>query len=539
MPVKLGSAKCVEYVYTLMHYFDLNQILSETNKLRQKHDNITNLIDTHPGYLNDSQNYIKLLNILQMRVETKIADVIPHPKRLKRGLVNVAGSVFKAITGNLDASDGEYYDKVINNLQHNQNELANSILKQNSISLSVISKFNQTLQQMNGNDKYLESKINQIGMIVQGSAYRENSLFIKDVLIQMINTYEIIESILQDLQNSITFAKLKIIHPSIIKINDLYKELLIMQEKVGNNQMVLPVSLENTFLYEKLIKIDCFILDNKINFLLRIPVSYPKLFDYFHLYSIPVIYKSWFKAVLTQNNYLIKNELQHAYYGEPCAKVTTNLHLCKQEKLQKSEDNNPCEIALLESNPQTTTCQKIQVLISRPIINQLENSNQWIFVMPKEETVKLKCNAQEEIRRLHGTYLVQIPSGCLIKTNNQTVINGNRLTNATVQPILFPDWPNIPVAPNQLDLSVHIEEIKLDDLTDLKTQIQSTSPQLQFPQLYHYPSIWTIFIYVVLITCCGVTIYKKCIEPRRLKKNPEEDERRIDPRVVQLPLQTA
>jgi hypothetical protein len=66
--------------------------------------------------------------------------------------------------------------------------------------------------------------------------------------------YKIIDSILQDIENSITFAKLKILHPSIIKTEDLYFELIKVQDQIGLNQMPLEITLENTFLFEKLIK---------------------------------------------------------------------------------------------------------------------------------------------------------------------------------------------------------------------------------------------------------------------------------------------
>lgn len=282
MPIHLGSAKIKQYTYTFIHYYDLNPILLEINKLHLEAKNTTDLLEKHNEYFTESSNYLKLLKLIQDRVESKIKEIIPHPKRTKRGLVNALGSVFKAVTGNLDANDGERYENLIKDLQTNQNKLEGSILKQNSLSISVIEKFNSTLGKISHNQKLIESKINQIDFYVQKTTYI-NSLFIKDIINQIINVYEVIDSILQDIENSLTFSKLQTMHPSIIKTEDLFLELSKLQNQIGQQIMPLEVNFENTLLFEKIINIECFIFNNKITYLLHIPITYANSFDYYHI----------------------------------------------------------------------------------------------------------------------------------------------------------------------------------------------------------------------------------------------------------------
>ena len=384
LPFKIGYAKLTKYTHTLIHYYDLNPIITETNKLYFRSKNITDSLILHKEYFAESSNYLKILKITQERVENKIKEILPHPQRNKRGLVNVVGSVFKAVTGNLDASDGERYENLIKKLQENQNKLAINIRNQNSISTSVINKFNSTIQQIGQNEMLIENKINQISIIVQKTTYRENMHFIKDILNQIINLYEIINSILQDIENSITFSKLKVMHPSIITFNDLLKELKKLEKIVGSNNMPLSTNLENIFLFEKLIDVDCFVLNNKITYLLRVPITYPNSFEYYHLYSIPVIHQSLFKVVIPRDKYLIKNQLHYTYRGTPCKEMEPNSFLCEEEDLKEIEKKSPCEVQLLQSTKSTSTCQQIDVTITRPVINQLDKSNQWILVLPNE-----------------------------------------------------------------------------------------------------------------------------------------------------------
>lgn len=47
LPFKLGNAKLTEYTHTLIHYYDLNPILVEINKLHFKAENITSSLIQH------------------------------------------------------------------------------------------------------------------------------------------------------------------------------------------------------------------------------------------------------------------------------------------------------------------------------------------------------------------------------------------------------------------------------------------------------------------------------------------------------------
>lgn len=163
----MGQAKIQEYTHTFIHYYDLNPIIIEINRLHIQSINLLININTNPNYTAETSNYVKILNLTKDKVEVKLKEIIPHPQRTKRGLINGLGSIFKSITGNLDASDGERYDKLIRQLQVNQNDLAGNIVQQNTISLEIINKFNETVQQIKHNEKLLQSKIEQIAIIAE------------------------------------------------------------------------------------------------------------------------------------------------------------------------------------------------------------------------------------------------------------------------------------------------------------------------------------------------------------------------------------
>lgn len=536
MPLNLGKARIQQYDHTLIHYFDLNPIILEINKLHIKSKNLSDIINKNQGYSHDNSNYIKILKFTKEKVESKLREIIPHPHRTRRGLINGLGSIFKAITGNLDASDGERYENLIKDIQNNQNKLSTNILKENSISLQIIDKFNQTVHEISHNEILLQSKINQIAAIVEQRSYRENSLYIKDIQNQLINMYEIINSILQDIETSILFAKLNIMHPSIIKTSQLYVELLKIQKELKLEQLPLEITLDNTLLFENLIKIECFILNNKITYLLHVPIMYPFTFDYYHLYSVPVFAKSQFKAIIPRNKYLLKNELYYIFQQDsPCIEIKPQYHICQKLDIQEIKEDSACEIQLLNAKlSSSTTCQYTNIKISKPIIKQLEKSNQWIGLFPQHVICKLKCYQQEEITNLIGTYLFEIPAGCSLETPDQSIKNVQHSLNLK-QPILFPDLNqeiNITHLPN---ITIHLEETKLDELQEIKTQIIQNQPDLYFGQVSHVPSSWTITIYALLVVIIGYQLVRKIRDKYFKREEAKIEETGEAPTTVQLP----
>lgn len=521
IPVKLGTAKVTEYTHTLLHYYDLNSIIMEINRLRNQSISLKQLIGVNKDYTADTANHLKILGFIENRVENKLKEILPQPPRIKRGLIDGLGSIFKSITGNLDANDGERYNQLILQLQQNQNKLASNIHEQNSLSLALIDKFNSTIQQISHNEILLERKIRDIAYMVIESLSKDNLLFINDVINQIITMFESISSILQDIENSIAFTKLGVMHPSIMKTTDLYSELQKLRIATGNNNFPIELTLKNIPLFEKFINIEGYISNNKVTYILQIPITYAYNFEYYHLYSIPIFArsKSQFKAIIPRNKFLIRNELHYAFISDSCTKISSQLHICGKLDLYKNQEDNPCEIELLEMK-KPLHCHQTEIQINELILNQLEPSNQWITVTPSKETLKLKCEDQEEIAQIIGTYLIQIPIGCQVITSRTTITNLQSISFG--QPTIFPNLDVEIPSSTKRNISIHLGEVNLDKLHELKTQIIENHPDISYGTISHIPSVWTILIYILLLAIIMYAAYKKL--PRRPQTPPQENQ---------------
>lgn len=468
------------------------------------------------------------MNITKIKVQNKLSEIIPKPHRIKRGLIDGLGSIFKSITGNLDASDGERYNNIINQIENNQEKIASNIATQNSVSIDIINQFNKTVQQICHNEDVLMQRIKHIAEFVEQNSRRENINFIKDTLNQIINMYEIINSILQDIENSISFSKLKIMHPSIIKTTDFYKELLKLKGKIETDKLPFEITLENTLLMENIINIECYILNNKITYLLHLPIMYPIQFNYYHLYSIPIFDQGQFKTIIPNKKYLLKGKSYFTYESDICTKIRPNYYICKKLNIEEIRGNSPCAIQLLELK-NTSNCQQTIIKLTKPIIKQLDETTKWISIFPNTETVKLKCLEEEEILNIIGTYLIDIPIGCELITSQEKIVNEEQFTKN--QPILFPEINENKIFTPKQDFSIQLENIELDELQFIKRQVIANQPQLIYHGVSHTPSLWTMILYIIAIVSVIYFCFKKFIFPR-LCTNPNNT---TNPEPILLP----
>jgi hypothetical protein len=203
--------------------------------------------------------------------------------------------------------------------------------------------------------------------------------------------------------------------------------------------------------------------------------------------------------------------------------------------LQEITNDSPCTIKLLESAQNTTNCKQIEVKMSQPIFMQFETANLWVFILPKEIILKLKCHNQEESRKLFGSFLLKIPNSCEITTNKKKIVTNQKNVSRTSQPVLFPDInTEINLLPT-LNLSVQLQRVNLDELHEIQNEIQNNQPHLFFEEISKVPSLWTIIIYASIILCLAVYCYKKYFPRSKISKQPTQAKEELDLKDVQLP----
>nr|CAI5829477.1 unnamed protein product [Callosobruchus analis] len=329
------------------------------------------------------------------------------------------------------------------------------------------------------------------------------------------------------------------------RFESLISELQNNQNKISeaiNSQNTLSVELIDTFnktisqvthnqlvLENKIKKLSsCYTVHRKVVYILHVPIVYSSQFDYYHLYAIPIFHKS---HPLRKISY--KNELHYAFARDKCTEIVPKLYICNEMDLRRIEKTNPCEVQLLESRS-PTTCQEVDAVITEPMMKSLHDSRQWILLITTETTITLSCKKGQEVTRVLGSYLVEIPTGCTLQLNEDWITNQEPVSIGN-QPILFPNI-NVNISHyNPRNFSLHLDQVELDEIHKIRRRIVDNRVDIHSVKVSHIPSFWTIILYGVLlmIVCCFV--YKK-ITPRYFKPKPRNiPKEEIDLSNVYLP----
>lgn len=73
-------------------------------------------------------------------------------------MINGLDCIFKLTSGN---SDWDPYEKLIKEMQDNQNNLTTNVKIQNTVSKRLIDKFEETIRQDGHNEQLLQTKLSQ------------------------------------------------------------------------------------------------------------------------------------------------------------------------------------------------------------------------------------------------------------------------------------------------------------------------------------------------------------------------------------------
>lgn len=444
-------------------------------------------------------NYLKIVNVTQSLIHEKIGNIkLHHENRSKRGIFNGLGYVIKGITGNLDANDGEKIYKILDHLKRNEGNIENQLKMQYSLNHDIIKNFNDSISNIRHNEILLKSRILQLNQIVKDGATHTDILVAKDLLNQLVIIYGTILNVLQDIENSVTFCKLRTLHPSIITSIELFEQIKNLSSHY-KNQFPYEVKFENILDFENIIKLSCKIESNRIVYFLSLPIDYPINFQLFHLIPIPTIYESELVTVIPNFRYVLKHGSQVMPLCDRC--IQGKPYHCPSSLTCSMDMSCEREILLKESS-HNCTFTRIRNLENH--VEILPELNQYLAVFLQTEKIQIICENLKETKELKGIFLIErSPCNILFKNN---VLQFEEKTSGS---------PHI-----QSTLQLSFKEHKLPKFEiDLKKLKFATLPvldpiQLEKGDFIYKPSIWTIILYIVftmiLLILGSFMLKRKC-----------------------------
>lgn len=532
--------------WTLLVYKELEPIkqsISNNDKI------LSNLIDTfdqsNPRMISFKptiQTHVNLLTQIADSVNLKFKEITTETKkyelRARRGLINGIGSIFKSITGNLDSSDGDYYNECINKINRDEREIENLLKSQISVTTSVISNFNSTIRKLQIDEESFNENIAEIqtsmSNLSDDFAFYESQIKALDICQSLMESYVFLEDSLNDILNAITFARLRILHSSIITPRDLVLSLQDISKSLSKNNLPLPTYSSNIGQYLDIIELEAYQTENKIVFVLKIPLIEPETYTLFKIFPIPLldnrtgiyhILSTSIKFIARDDNsllYILPEDL------ETCKQLQPNVKICS-DLLQFPIDSDAiCEAQLLrQTNKLPRTCPTSLLLATDYNVREIEQ-NYWLISISDPIPITIKCENREMITyMLRTNYLLRLQPNCnafigSTRIHSKHPIQKYRNVTYRSHPVKIP-FDCCTHLPDKFHIPelkpIKLSNLDMDDLNIAQHRLNQYSEELDkmtkqpfVSRHLHWLTIFTIVLIIVLVLfyiCC------KCRQRRR------------------------
>lgn len=493
MPINLGSAKLQRTQHTFVHYYDIEPLYNEFNKLDAQFNEIQISNINHSVYFIEILNYIKMVNFTRSKIIQRFDSLNLHftnklnYNRKKRGLINGLGTIVKSITGNLDSSDEERFNRILNQLQQNRFNIQNQLQSQYSVNHQMIETFNDTIRNIQHNELILKSRILQLNVMVRENYRLEHILFAKDIFNQLIILYNSIQTILQDIENSVTFCKIKTMHPSIMSTSSLFLELQKIESHY-KEQLPLKITQENLLQFESLINVNCMIESKTIIYFLSIPIDYEQNFDLFYLHPLPSKQGSEFVTIIPNIKYFLK----YKDTIKPLTDICTKNKIFQCPNYLQTGNDVKCENNIL-LHEDSSYCQYTKLNIPNNHIEIIPEINQYLAVFNSPEQIKIKCATETLTKTFTGIYLIKENNCSTFFKNQEIFFQEKTYGKPSIINHLTPKLEKTRSSPFKIELkNLNLKDIPLSPPLPI---FEDSTAYFS----YITPSAWTIILYIILL----------------------------------------
>nr|XP_049705298.1 uncharacterized protein LOC126056435 [Helicoverpa armigera] len=369
-----------------------------------------------------------ILNVSKFSsVSYLLVDEKPH-MRFKRGLMDFGGSLLKTIFGTLDSEDAVRFSKAIDEVQTDEKRLAHLMKDNIHVIKSTISYFNNTISKVNENENHILRNMETIHKILETVVNSNNKLEIKSELSSLLNSLESIIMTLsfdiEDINNAILFAKLNVLHPTVLSPHQLYSEL----DKHRNNlpshyELPVPLTLQNIHNLIDISQLVCFFHLNKVIIVVKIPLVLPQVYDLYRIIPLPVPYdmlKPDTYVLIEPTSSYVAITADRMFYSliadiDKCKLISDKCYVCVLTNVFSAIANPTCETILLSDviSKLPDICVTKLIHGSIDLFHKL-TLNRWIFVQSEPGKCHVTCNDKDISSDviLFGTGILSLPRNC-------------------------------------------------------------------------------------------------------------------------------
>lgn len=491
----------MSHFHIFLQEIDLDKIESHVNTIKSAVTDTTYKLSKleHTLFSHQIKHLFDKLNKILAQLDTF------RPTRFKRGLLNPLGTVIKSITGNLDNEDALKFENALQILNKNDQMLSQTFNKHITLYKEMTIQQNQIISNLSINQRRLEKALSFVINVTNN----ENERTIH--FAQLLQIFAIISENAQDLLNEINrlenilaFSRNRSVHHSILSVKDLNSIMIILKNSYQLEQ-ILALDIRN---YYDILSLGSYITESKVVIVIKFPITSSTSYQLFKLCPVPNKYN---KIIVPPAQFIATNSQEFVYLETECPKIES-WHLCEQKIIHQVKAKPDCIQRLIYHQEIDVTCKITPISLTKEALTELD-SHQYIITFPVETKVQLSCG-HEKHRILHGSFLLSVPIGCKLKSQEITIVNlDNKIAGEPLEitPLGSQDYQN-------LNNTQHFR-LRSTDLSSLhKIQGQITmEPKIEIPDLssvYHT----TIPLYTMVLLSASALIIVYVVYNRRKAK---------------------
>jgi hypothetical protein len=384
IPVEINDRMYVNDSITSIHYLNLTSLKNEIESIDYHIDQLkTSTIET---------SLLKPLRIMKSNLDEKYIKLTGKTiTRQKRGLINALGSAISWVTGNMDADDKQHYEKILLNLETNQQLLLNNEHTHSHYNTELIDRLNKDFNEINSNNKIIEQTLNKESSIIE-------QLIVVQALTMNVNILDRkLDNILVGLEKCIEHE----LHHSILSINELEYITLNMSNLLASKKIEMIWRLST---------VNCIMSNKAIMYIIKLPkkglisktyslVSYPsKINENYFKINIDIKQPiSLLKEVVLLDQCLEDERISY------CKRIKTLQNACINE-IMKNENLKNCEVQPITKPSSFVNFNEECQCITGYNANQLEINNEKVNVPDGSFIVHLAPSDMWNDKRLPKIY---------------------------------------------------------------------------------------------------------------------------------------
>lgn len=378
--------------------------------------------------------------------------------RRKRSLgpLKYIGKLHRFLYGSLDEDDKEFFDNQINSIVNSTENTLTLVENQTQIVKNKFLKVDKIFTN-------LTEQVNKEIVVLRQQFLQWNQEFVLYESLQTIAGYiTLLNRHLTDLEldtelliNAIIFAKEGQIHPKLLKHETIINLKNIIENSFREVAFPLPTDSPTITELAKLCNIAIYVTQNKLTYVLNIPLVSMRKFTLYEHFSIPVkqnftdVYafiepSAKFVALSWDTEYyFLLNERQLSN-----CKKNERIYVCDSLPIYRINENSPCEIQFLANryidNSHFQNCNiRIKKLMNNEF-KKLYKRNAWLYSLVKKCHMSIICNHKDIYNiMLHSSGVLELQPDCIAKTETLTLTPVETISSYRSQKFSMNPYVNI------------------------------------------------------------------------------------------------